>query len=65
VDLNREQRKLNVDGAFVARSTIVEEKSILVVDDVTTSGSTLDACADALYQAGAKHVYGLTLARAA
>jgi predicted amidophosphoribosyltransferase len=37
---------------------------VLIIDDVTTTGSTLDACADALLNAGAKSVYGLTIARA-
>lgn len=64
VDLNREERKQNVSGAFTARAEIVKGKSVLVVDDVTTSGATLDACADALLEAGAKEVYGLTLAQA-
>lgn len=65
VDLNREERRLNVQGAFTARGPIVGGRCVLVVDDVTTSGATLDACAEALYQAGAKAVYGLTLAQAA
>lgn len=65
VDLNREERRLNVKGAFTARGSIVAGKCVLVVDDVTTSGATLDACGEALYQAGAKAVYGLTLAQAA
>ena len=64
VDLSREQRQENVAGAFIARSKYVYGKKVLVVDDVTTSGSTLDSCADALFRAGASNVYGLTLARA-
>jgi len=64
VDLTLKQRKLNVAGAFKANQRFVLGKNILVIDDVTTSGSTLDSCADALFQAGAEKVYGLTLARA-
>ncbi len=41
-----------------------EDFSVLVVDDVSTSGATLNACAQALAAAGAVRVYGLTLARA-
>jgi len=64
VNLNRAERVKNVAGAFQADHRLVSGKHVLVVDDVTTSGSTLDACAEALLCAGAKKVYGLTLARA-
>ena len=64
VELNRQERKKNVVGAFQADHKVVAGKSVLMVDDVTTSGSTLDACAEALLQAGAQKVFGLTLARA-
>jgi ComF family protein len=65
VGLTAAERRLNVSGAFVAHPNWVTGRNILVVDDVTTSGSTLDACAVALFTAGARQVYGLTLARAA
>jgi competence protein ComFC len=64
VDLTYEQRLLNVTGAFEAVPKFVKEQRVLIVDDVTTSGATLDSCADALLRAGALSVYGLTLARA-
>jgi len=64
VGLSRTARRENVAGAFQADSHLVEGRSILVVDDVATSGATLDACAAALLGAGAQAVYGLTLARA-
>jgi len=64
VGLSLEERQTNVHGAFFAEHRIVEGKNILVVDDVTTSGATLNACAQALRLAGAKEVYCLTLARA-
>lgn len=64
VGLGVEQRRENVAGAFRAQESIILGKSILVVDDVTTSGATLEACASALLEAGAKAVYCLTLARA-
>lgn len=64
IELSRKQRQENVAGAFHARSTDVLGKSVLVVDDIATSGSTLDSCADALFLAGAVKVFGLTLARA-
>jgi competence protein ComFC len=65
VGLSLELRRDNVAGAFQARREVVARKNVLVVDDVTTSGSTLDACAEALIDAGACQVFCLTLARAA
>lgn len=64
VGLSMEQRKINVEGAFRAQEQTVAGKSILVIDDVTTTGATLQACAEALVQSGARHVFGLTMARA-
>lgn len=64
VGLSLEQRRHNVVGAFQARSEIVAGKTVLLVDDVATTGATLDACADALLLQGANEVYCLTVARA-
>jgi competence protein ComFC len=65
VGLNLAQRRANVFEAFKARPEIVTTRGVLVVDDVTTSGATIEACASALIEAGARQVFGLTLARAA
>lgn len=64
VGLNAAQRRLNVQEVFQAQPAQVQGRSVLVVDDITTSGATLDACAAALLTAGASRVYGLTLAQA-
>jgi ComF family protein len=64
VGLNRAERRENLSGAFRAETKIVRGKSVLVVDDVITSGATMQACALALLDAGATRVFGLTLARA-
>jgi ComF family protein len=63
VGLSRAERRENTHNAFQAR-TGVAGKTVLVVDDVATTGSTLSACAAALTAAGAKEVYALTVARA-
>lgn len=63
VGLSREERRTNVQGAFLAE-TGVKGKVVLIMDDVSTTGSTLSSGADALYAAGAKDVYALTVARA-
>ena len=64
VGLTHAERKVNVYGAFQANNLLVSEKTILLVDDVATTGATLSACATALLEAGARSIYGLTLARA-
>ena len=64
--LERAERLKNVKGAFrVADAALprVQNKHILLVDDVVTTGATVDACAKALLKAGAKQVDVLALAR--
>ena len=58
-----EDRKSNVADAFTCRDHRLRDKQVLLIDDVSTSGATLDACATALKAAGATSVWGLTLAR--
>jgi len=64
VGLSANDRRRNVDGAFEASGALLTGKRVLVIDDVSTTGSTLNACARALLDAGAASVYGLTYARA-
>jgi ComF family protein len=63
VGLSREERRVNVKEAFHAGTGAIG-KNVLVMDDVSTTGSTLSAAAMALYAVGAKEVYALTVARA-
>jgi len=63
--LTNEERWRIVRGAFATRpGSQVDNKRVLLVDDVMTTGATLDACSNALLEAGAKSVIGLTVARA-
>ena len=59
--LSRAERRRNVAGAFVARSPV--PSTVVLVDDVFTSGSTANAAASALRQAGARRVEVVTFAR--
>ena len=63
--LGKRQRRGNVRDAFVVETPqTVRGRDVLLVDDVSTTGSTLEACARALRQAGVGKVFALTLARA-
>lgn len=57
------ERHLNMRGAFAGTYGKLKDKKVLLIDDVSTSGATLDACALALKKAGASSVWGLTVAR--
>ncbi len=59
------ERKHNVKDAFcVRKNTLIKGKNILLIDDVFTTGATVNNCAKALKKAGAKAVYVLTIAKA-
>ena len=64
VGLSILQRRDNVYGAYQASPESVKRKSILLMDDVATTGSTIQSCAETLLTAGAREVYALTIARA-
>jgi ComF family protein len=64
VGLTISQRRENVDGAYQADVRAVKDKSVILMDDVATTGSTIVACTAALLSAGAKEVYAITMARA-
>jgi len=58
-----EERRRNVADAFMCRDERVNGRQIILIDDVCTSGATLESCAVALKNKGATSVWGLTLAR--
>jgi ComF family protein len=65
VGLDASARKMNVIDAFQCRNgDAVAGQRVLLVDDVCTTGATLESCSLALHRAGARSVWALTLARA-
>ncbi|MBM4126065.1 MAG: ComF family protein [Nitrospira sp.] len=62
--LSRRERLNNLRGAFaVPRPASIADKRILLIDDVLTTGTTVDVCAKTLRKAGSSHVFVLTLGR--
>ena len=57
-----DERRENVTGAFTCRDGRLKGREVILMDDVSTSGATLDACAGTLKSAGAKAVWGLVIA---
>jgi ComF family protein len=64
VGLTISQRRENVSKAYQADPAVVKRKSVLLMDDVATTGSTISACTEALLSAGAHEIFALTIARA-
>jgi predicted amidophosphoribosyltransferase len=56
-ELNDKERTKNTKNAFQVTHNIVKYKRVLLVDDIYTTGATLDACSDVLTIAGAVQVY--------
>jgi len=64
VDLDGDQRRVNVKGAFAYAGNQLAGAHVLLVDDVFTTGATLAAAAAAVQEAGASSIWAYTLARA-
>lgn len=63
VGLSLDERRANIRDAFRARSKYVQSKNVLLVDDVFTSGATMEAASAEIIQAGANKVWCLTVAK--
>ena len=58
------ERWKNVDSIFSVKEESVLDKHILLVDDVITTGATIEACANALFQKGANSISVAAIAAA-
>lgn len=64
VHLSAEERSRNMAEAFSAKPDVWKGQSVLIIDDVITTGSTINECARTIREGGAKAVFGLSIARA-
>lgn len=64
IGLSRAERLHNLDGAISATATLdpYVKQPLILIDDVLTTGTTLRVCAKALYEKGARDIYGVVLA---
>jgi competence protein ComFC len=64
MELSKEERGRNLEGAFIIKKPAeLAGKKIFLVDDVYTTGSTMEECAKILRNTGVKQVWGIVLAR--
>ena len=66
-NLSRRDRRANIAGAFAMKPRGREQinhKIVLLVDDIVTTGATMNECAKILKQNGAREIWGLVLAKA-
>ena len=62
--LSGQARRRNLQSAFQMKAEATIPRSVILIDDVVTTGATLESCAAVLRKAGVRRVYGLTIARA-
>ena len=63
VSLGADERRKNVANAFQCKDQTFANRNVLLIDDVCTTGATLNACAIILKESGANSVWGLTFSR--
>lgn len=60
-ELDDNQRRKNLEKAFIIEKNVVQYKKVVLVDDIYTTGATMDACARVLKEKGAEQIYFLCL----
>ncbi len=64
INLSKEKREENIKNAFAIKNPFeIKGKNIFLVDDVYTTGATMEECARVLKKSGAKKVWGIAVAR--
>lgn len=62
--LNKEDRQKNIEGAFILKNNKnIQNKKVLIIDDIFTTGSTVNECSKIIKQAGATNIGILTIAK--
>ncbi|MCR5723115.1 MAG: ComF family protein, partial [Lachnospiraceae bacterium] len=62
--VDKKGRQINMKKAFIVEENVVSFKRIVLIDDIFTTGSTIDSLSRVLKEAGVKEVYFLTISRA-
>ena len=60
-ELDDKQRFKNLENAFIITENVVRYKKVIILDDIYTTGATMDACAKALHEGGVHEVYSVVL----
>lgn len=63
VQLKEQQRKKNIQNCFKWDGNKLNNQNVILIDDIVTTGATLNECASVLKQAGAQQVWGLVIAK--
>ncbi|MBU3934443.1 ComF family protein [Patescibacteria group bacterium] len=64
MELSEQERRKNLENAFICQNAkLIKAKKVFLIDDIYTTGSTMEECSRVLRKAGAKEVWGIAIAR--